>query len=211
MRTKQTRLERLRATLDGECAPDCNKVWLELAKSILTQNNIDRIDFVGSVRLLLDQGRGKYRNIILSGPSNCGKTFLLNPLNVIYNTYCNPATGSFAWVGVEDSEVIFLNDFRWSPQVIPWHNLLLLLEGQLVRFPAPKTHYAKDIVFDTDAPIFCTANEELSFVRGGVLDRVETEMMRVRWKSFHLVHQIPEERQVTTAPCPRCFAEFILQ
>ena len=71
--------------------------------------------------------------------------------------------------------------------------------------------YAKDIVFDTDAPIFCTANEELSFLRGGVLDRVETEVTRVRWKSFHLVHQIPEERQVTTVRCPRCFAELILQ
>lgn len=209
-RSKQTRLERLRAALEGECVPNCNRIWLQLAQTILVHNNINKAEFVGAVRLLLDQGRGKYRNIILTGPSNCGKTFLLNPLNVVYNTFCNPATASFAWVGVEDCEVILLNDFRWSPQVIPWHNLLLLLEGQLVRFPAPKTHYAKDIVFDTDAPIFCTSSEELSFVRGGVLDRVETDMMNSRWKSFKLTYQIPEDNQVNTHPCSRCFAELIL-
>ncbi|KAK3749039.1 hypothetical protein QZH41_005694 [Actinostola sp. cb2023] len=48
----------------------------------------------------------------------------------------------------------------------------------MVRFPAPKTHYAQDIVFEKDSPIFCTANEHFSFVRGGAVDRVETQMMR---------------------------------
>ncbi|KXJ07843.1 hypothetical protein AC249_AIPGENE8158 [Exaiptasia diaphana] len=210
LRSKQTRLERLEAVYKGECAPNCNKLWLELATSILSHNNILKSEFVAAVRLSLEKGRGKYRNIIITGPCNCGKTFILSPLTLIYDTFNNPATATFAWVGVENSEVIFLNDFRWSPQIIPWHNLLLLLEGQLVRFPAPKTHYAKDIVFDSDAPIFCTANEELSYVRGGVLDRVETDMMTVRWRSFKFFYQIPEEEQVTTTPCPRCFAEFIL-
>lgn len=210
LRAQQTRLERLQSALESECAPNCNKTWLDLATNVLRYNNIRKTDFATAVHTSLNQGRGKYRNIIITGPCDCAKTFLLNPLNIIYKTFTNPATASFAWVGVEDSEIIFLNDFRWSPQIIPWHNLLLLLEGQLVRFPAPKTHYAKDIVFDTDAPIFCTANEELSFVRGGVLDRVETDMMRVRWRSFKFFYQIPQEEQVTSPPCARCFAELIL-
>ena len=62
--------------------------------------------------------------------------------------------------------VIFLNDFRWSPQVLPWHDLLLLLEGQTVHLPAPKTRYSKDIVFDKDTPIFCTSKHQLIFVKG---------------------------------------------
>lgn len=210
IRSKQTRLERLEAVLKDECAPNCNKLWLQLATSILTHNNINKSRFVEAVKSLLKEERGKYRNIIITGPCNCGKTFLLTPLTLIYSTFCNPSNATFAWVGVEDCEVIFLNDFRWSQQVIPWHNLLLLLEEQLVRFPAPKTHYAQDIVFDSDAPIFCTSNEELSFVRGGVFDHVETDMMRVRWRSFKLFYQIPEEQQVCAAPCARCFAEFIL-
>ena len=84
-----------------------------------------------AVKDLLLHGRGKNRNLLLTGPTNCGKSFLLNPLKVIYQTFCNPATGTFAWVGVGRAECILLNDFRWSLQIIPWHDLLLMLEGDV--------------------------------------------------------------------------------
>ena len=209
-RSRQSRLERLQSACNGDCVSDCNKKWLVLARNILARNNIDPEEFSGAVRLLLEKGRGKYRNILITGASNCGKTFILSPLNVLYHTFQNPASSTFAWLSVESSEVIFLNDFRWSTQILPWHNFLLLLEGQLVRFPAPKTHYSQDIVFNRDSPIFCTSNEHFSFVRGGAVDQVETEMMRVRWRSFHFFSQIPQEQQVTVPPCPRCFAELIM-
>ena len=162
------------------------------------------------IKELLDKGRGKYRNIMIVGPANCGKTFMLNPLNVIYKTFCNPACGSFAWVGAEQSECIFLNDFRWSQQIIPWHDLLLMLKGQIVHLPAPKTHYAKDIVFDEDTPIFCTGKQPLLFLKHGIIDQTETEMMAVRWRVFKFTHQISQEQQQDIPVCPKCFARFIL-
>ena len=157
------------------------------------------------------KGRGKYRNIYLKGPANCGKTFLLNPLNQIYNTLSNPATMTFAWVGAEDADVIFLNDFRWSKQIIPWHDLLLMLEGHLVHLPAPKSHYSKEATLSSDVPIFCTAKEEISFVKRGMLDATETEMMRVRWNVFGFYAEISENEQIESQPCARCFAELIMQ
>ena len=63
--------------------------------------------------------------------------------------------------GAEQAECIFLNDFRWSPAVIQWHDFLLMLEGQLVHLPAPKSHYAKDIVFEKDTPIFATGKNPI--------------------------------------------------
>ena len=81
---------------------------------------------------------------MIVGLANCGKTFILNPFGIIYNTFCNPACSSFAWVGAEDAECIFLNDFWWSQQIISWHDFLLMLEGQLVHLPALETHCAKD-------------------------------------------------------------------
>ena len=131
----------------------------------------------------------------MKGPYKCAKTFLLNPLNTIYKTFRNPASITFAWVGTEQSEEVFLNDFRWSAQIIPWHDFLMLLEGQTVHLPAPKTHYRQDILFQGDTPIFCTSKDELSYVRGGVVDDRETQMMKVRWRVFNLFHQIPEEQQ----------------
>ena len=208
-RSKKTRIEILYSKLGEECVAGCNRRWLEMAVAVLERNNIKQADFAEAVRNGLEKGRGKYRNVYLKGPANCAKTFLLNPLNTVYNTFSNPATTTFAWVGAEEAEVLFLNDFRWSPHIIPWHDLLLLLEGQEVHLPAPKTHFKQDISFKGDTPIFCTAKEELSFVRAGVLDERETEMMRVRWRVFSLSCQIPEKEQVEVTPCPRCFAELI--
>ena len=98
--------------------------------------------FADAVRSLLDKGCGKYRNIIIVGPANCGKTFLLEPLRIIFSTFSNPATTTYSWLGVEDAEIILLNDFRWSSELITWKDLLLLPEGQGLHFPAPKSQYA---------------------------------------------------------------------
>ena len=208
-RSKKSRTEILYSQIGKECVVGCHGRWLQMARNLLQRNNINGEQFSEAIRDLLDKGRGKYRNLYLKGPSNCGKTFLLNPLTHIYNTFCNPASTTFAWVGAEAAEVLFLNDFRWSPNIIPWHDLLLLLEGHEVHLPAPKTHYRCDFSFKGDTPIFCTAKEELSFVRAGVLDERETEMMRVRWRVFAFSSQISEAEQLQVPPCPRCFAELV--
>ena len=144
------------------------------------------------------------------GPANSAKTFLLQPLTVIFETFSNPATATFAWVGAEHSEAIFLNDFRWSPQIIPWHDLLLMLEGQPVHLPALKSHFCKNILFDNDTPIFGTSKHRLVFVRGGVVDERETEMTQVRWRIFHLSHQIRQQDQRAVPPYGKCFARLVL-
>ena len=133
----------------------------------------------------MHKGRGKFRNILITGPANCGKTFLLKPLSLVYRSFVNPATSTFAWVGAEQAELLFLNDFRGSPQVIPWHDMLLLLEGEPVHLPAPKTHYTQDILLTSDTPIFATSSSELQFIKHGVICDTETEIMKVRWKIFN--------------------------
>ena len=141
---------------------------------------------------------------------SCGKTFILQPLCVMYKCFLNPASTTFAWVGAETAEVILLNDFRWSKQIIPWHDLLQMLEGQPVHLSAPKTHYAKDLVLDKDTPIFCTSSTRIRYVSQGAINERETEMMEVRWKVFSFYKQIPEGRQREITPCGTCFAHLIL-
>ena len=209
-RGKKTRMELMQEARMAECAPGCDGNWYDCAKEILDKNGLTVEYFSEVVRELLIKGRGKYRNSMLTGPANCGKTFLLNPLTLIFNTFCNQASGTFAWIGAETAECIFLNDFRWSPQLLPWHDLLLLLEGHVVHLPAPKTHFAKDIIFKNDTPIFCTSKNPLVFIKNGVIDERETEMMRVRWKLIQFNHQIPPNLQKDITSCPRCFASLIL-
>ena len=209
-RQRKSRLQLLPEARVGECVENCNGDWLICAREVLERNGVEERYFAEQVYELLDKGRGKYRNIMIVGVANCGKTFLLNPLNVIYNTFSNPASTSFAWVGAEKAEILFLNDFRWTPAVIQWHDFLLLLEGQLVHLPAPKSHYAKDIAFTGDTPIFATGKNPIVFIKNGALDDKETEMMNVRWKIFRFHAQIPQEKQKQLPPCGKCFATLIL-
>ena len=69
--------------------------------------------------------RGKGRTLYITGPANCGKTFILDPLQVIYKTFVSPTTCSYVWLGVKETEVIFLNDFRYTPAILPWNDMLL--------------------------------------------------------------------------------------
>ena len=200
----------LRSFLGKGCVEGCGGEWVTLAEDILARNHVQSQGFKASIFEALEKGRGKYRNIFIAGPANCGKTFILLPLTLIYKAFSNPASRSFAWVGAETAEILFLNDFRWSSQIIPWHDLLLLLEGQLVHLAAPKTHFASDLVLDGTCPVFATGKHTLVSIKGGQVDETETEMMNVRWRAFHFHAQIAEEHQRSIPPCGSCFAKFIL-
>ena len=119
-RSKKTRIEILEDAAQKPCVSGCNGQWLTCASEVLQQNGLRKEAFANAIKDLLEKGRSKFRNIMICGPANSGKTFLLNPLTSIYRTFSNPASTSFAWVGAEEAECIFLNDFRWSQQVIQW-------------------------------------------------------------------------------------------
>ncbi len=209
-RREKSRMQLLKEAQESSYVDGCNSVWLELAKEVLENNGIILQSFQQAIIHLLTKGRGKYRNIMIIGPANCGKTFILNPITKIFSTFLNPASSTFAWVGAEMAECLFLNDFRWSQAIIPWHYLLLLLEGQLVHLPAPKTHYAKDLCFTSDTPIFATGKNPICYIKNGCIDDRETEMMNVRWKIFRFNCQIAEGKQREISPCSKCFANLIL-
>jgi len=116
-RSRLARLTILERALMEPCVSGCSGAWNRQARDILTRNHIPEDTFAGAIRNLLEHGRGKYRNLLLIGPANCGKTFIFSPLSLIFKTFTNPATTTFAWVGVQETEIIWLNDFRWTSQV----------------------------------------------------------------------------------------------
>lgn len=183
IRFQKTWLEILQGMLTQDCIQECNNTWCKTAIQTLERNNICINSFCSSIRTLFDKGRGKFWNILITGPTNCGKTFILKPITKVFNTFDNPAT-SFAWVGAEQAEAIFLNYFSWSSQLIPWHDLLLLLEGENVHLPAPKTHSVQDRLLSADTPIFATSSDEIKLIKNGIIVEWETEMMAVWWKVF---------------------------
>ncbi len=86
-RQKMPRMETVQNFLTKDCASGCSGLWVESAKEVLKNNEIHAYVFADAVRSLLDKGRGKYRNIMIVGPANCGKTFLLEPLRTIFSPF----------------------------------------------------------------------------------------------------------------------------
>ena len=99
-------------------------------------------------------------------PTNCGKSFLLCPLELIFKTFRNPRSGQYAWVDLGDKEVPFLNDIRWTPEIIHWEELLNLLEDQAVHLPWPKNMFSSDLCIarTNTIPIFGTVKEPTKYM-----------------------------------------------
>ena len=210
-RQKTTRLELLKEKSLIECVPTCEKVWLTSAIEVLQFNKIHPVIFATSVRDLLIKGRGKWRNIMITGERNCAKTFILKPLELIYKCFQNPSKDKYAWVGADEAEVILLQDFRWDSETIAWKCMLLLLEGEHVKLPAPKNHFSKDVTITSDIPIFATSKEAIKYKGpNNSSDEIEDKMMDCRWKVFNFKHEFRQDDQKTMSPCARCFAELIL-
>ena len=118
---------------------------------------------------------------------------------------------SMPWLGAENAELIFLNDFRWTSEMIAWKELLLHLEGQTVHLPSPKNLYAADICISADTPVVATAKSRMEYQgRYNTTDALENDMMAARWKVFDFFHRIPEREQKDVTPCSACFCKLTL-
>ena len=81
-RERLPRMEILRNALNADCL--CNGERRQCAEEILQLTHMDAGKFKNAIVELLEKGSGKGRNILIIGPANCGKTFILDPLRVVY-------------------------------------------------------------------------------------------------------------------------------
>ena len=188
--------------------------WLRLALELLELNKIDAKEFAKAIRSLFEKERWKYTNLILTGPSNCGKSFLFDVLEIAFGEQCftSPARTRFSWAGVDEADVIYLNDFRWSAELIEWSDLLRLLEGATVKLPLPRNFYKSDLVLPrtNKVPIFATSKGRVEFVNTlGAVDDIETGMMKTRWTPYDFTHVFREDEVEECPPCPACFCTLV--
>lgn len=214
IREQKDRMTVILENKNNPCVEGCEGMWYVYARQLLKNNNINLYVFADALRECIKKGRSKNNNIILTGPTNCGKSFLLNPIELVYKCFVNPATGKYAWIGLEDCEAIYLNDLRWTPELIAWNDFLLLLEGQTVHIPRPKNQYCTDLLIsrDNDLPILATSKSAVEFVgKYNQRDERETDMMSARWREFKFSVQIPRDEIKEIKPCPCCFCTLLIQ
>jgi hypothetical protein len=226
---KKSCVEILEEHLADEANCICNGgVWIALALDLLAKNDIPHQDFARTLYTAFNEGRKKHVNVMIIGTSNCGKTFLMEPINTVFkNTFNTPASSVFGWLGLEKSQVLFLNDFRWTNPVfnskvgiITWGAFLRLLEGKTCNLPAPMNHCTKHITITPDHkfPIFCTGLSEITYWENNELEpqtqkhRDETKMMKERWIDpvIHLTYDFDKDTKIECPPCGHCFARLVL-
>ena len=64
-------------------------------KQVLVSNGVDPYVFADRICTLFSKERGKLRNVIIVGSANCGKTFLLRPLEIIFKIFSNCANDKY--------------------------------------------------------------------------------------------------------------------
>ena len=195
-------------TLSGECVPQCEGEWLRSAKEVLKQNGFNVYVFAVALRDAIIKGRPKNKNSMLVGPKNCGKSFLLNSLELIY-----PGNDKYVWVEWDEGKIVYLNDFGWSQELIAWHDFLLLLEGPTVHLPRPKNMYITNSVItrNNTLPISATGKALIEYI--GIYntrDRGKSDMMATRWKVFAFYYQIPMSQTKHIPPCSHCFCKLAM-
>lgn len=213
---KLPRIAMLRNAKSGDCVAGCEGKWERMAHEIISLNPL--VNGVVLRKAILDNiemGRCKGANVFLVGPKDCGKSFLLLPLEKLFKVFSSPTSGRYNWMGIDEAEVIFLNDFRWDKGVIEWSDFLRLLSGERLWFERPKNLFATNYLLDENntIPIFGTGKGKTQW-RGSyqAADKAEDDMLDCRVKYFEFTYSIPEDKVVRRgAPsCPRCFAAFLL-
>ena len=95
-REKTSRMQVLEKTRLTSCIDGCDIEWCICSCYILQKNSINPHVYVNAIRYLLIHGRDNFRDVIITGLANCGKTFMLKPLEIIYHAYNNPANDKYA-------------------------------------------------------------------------------------------------------------------
>ena len=83
--------------------------------------------------------------------------------------FCKSSLGEFCvgWRGGSRGGFAQWFQMETIPYSIPWCELLQVLEGDIVHFPAPKNFMRRDIVLEKDTPFFATSDAPLTLVKGG--------------------------------------------
>jgi hypothetical protein len=63
---------------------------------------------------------------------------VLNPLQYVFRTFKPPTSGSHQLADIKGCELVFLNEWEYDPEFLPWGKFKDFLEGQQIKIAVPK-------------------------------------------------------------------------
>ncbi len=206
---KLSRMDKVRraAYAVGGCV--CGGRYEGAADEVLALQGITPQSYCSAVVAALERGRRKETNIyVWGGLPNCGKTFLVQPLALIFKETCfeNPEAGAFPFTDLPGSDIVIWQDWRYTPGILKWERMLQWWEGKIaIRLAMPKNKNAHDFRYTEDAPVFMTSKALPHHS-----DASETSMALARIRPFHF-HTPMQRIDLSIVECGKCFANYLLK
>lgn len=208
-RSQKSRLRILEEAAQSPCL--CGGKYGVAVRELLVLQKC-REEFPRAMYAAVRDGRRKGRNVFVVGVGDCGKSFVMQPLAEVFDTFESPEAGSFPLVGLEQKEAVLIEDFRWEQgkELLPFDTMLRWLEGIRFMLKRPKGQFAKDLLYTKDSPMFFTGPRRLVRYIGGRVDDVDTGMFDLRFVYFVFKSKI-EKPDRKIVKCPACWAALILE
>jgi hypothetical protein len=205
-RSEQSRVDLLRAAGEAKCSCPKEGDWKSMAIDLLRHQQISAAQFASAVICALESGAGKAINVFIFGPTSSAKSWVIDPLRLIFSCHLTPPKRStFPLQELPTKEVILWQDFRLDEDVLPWGSLLLLFEGTEVTIRRPRTEFPTDQNYKVSQAVFITSVGKLHHN----VDE-EQKMMDGRFRFFHFAKTLPAQLRRKVEPCAVCFATLII-
>ena len=205
-----TLLDKLRhAAEDLPCL--CGGSWIRGVTQILELNGFSVQGFCIAVCRALHFGAKRGAHIALVGPAGCGKSTLVEALELIFRTAEKPERGSsFPLGSIPSSDIILWQDYEHDEGTVAFSDLLSLLVGESVGIRNPGVLNKKE---RSACPCFVSGRTPIrSGRRDPVAARKLDDMMDERFTFFKFTQPIPMQlRRVDWVHCGRCCATLYSQ
>ena len=203
-RSEKSRLTILEEAAEGSCSCGRPGEWKAMALDLLRLQQIPAFQFASAVVSAVETGASKGINIFLFGPTSSGKSWILDPLRLVFSCHLTPPRKSgFPLQELPEKEAILWQDFRVDEDVLPWGSLLLLFEGTQITIRRPRNEFTCDLDFTVTQPVFISSVAKLVHHEPD-----EQKMMDGRFRFFHFYKTLPSSLRRKVPPCAFCFASL---
>ena len=205
-----SRLDKLRRAAAGR-ACECSGAWLPGVVRILELNAICPDAFCMAVCAALHFGAKRGLNVACVGRGGCGKSALLEPLDLLFDALGKPQRGStFPLSNLPDSDIALWQDFKHDEGTVAWEDILSVFVGESIELRTPGQPNKR---FRNAAPLFYSGRALLRCKHEtGEVAAELNRMMDERFTAFHFTVPLPrDERDAQWVHCAKCAAAFYLR
>ena len=222
--TARSRVELLELAAAAPCV--CGGSWKDFVLSSFKDNDINVAELCKDVYNAMEKGRSEdVPVIVLAGSTGGeGKSVFFKPLLNVFKiadmVFVRPAKGQFHFIQLPDAKVVFLDEWRFDSEILPWALQCLWYDGSTLPITRPQNQAGASghLLYKGTAPIFVTCKlPDLDWLiykaqtdpTTGLPYDAEASMILRRLKIYRFTKRVPKP-PAKFEFCPTCFASLVL-